>query len=1436
MKKLCNLIIGMMLLCSMSAFAKLTVECEPQTGTVVKGYSETAKQKVTVYATSEGEKVTNLSLLFKLPDGLGVADGQTEGDTESVTFTDAIISANAIIAATVFDGELEIVVAPSIAASIGKLDVTNLPSGVRTALFEIEFAIDLDATDATTLTPQIDVTECSTYTDDVESVTDDLKLSFSLFRETYGFTTNADAKVVLTEDDDPVSIAATDKSLFTAQVWDVEKGGLVDTDAVEFTDATPSDAAAGTVAVDGGKIVYTPAENWNGDFAINYTVKFTELDVTTEGSIDVTVNAVNDKPEIAIVTEDLAVNEGESLSFDMSFFDVDTAWEGFTKTVMLGGTEIAGIWERKVGVPEADLDIYTFTADAPVDFDAVKHPARMATSALTVEIVDMEDAASKETAGADVTINDVDQPTNFDALAVAVTASSDPAVFGSKLTAVLTGEAVDADGDVAEIAYQWYRNGEAVAGETTTALKTAVKKGENWTIEAVATVKPYGDDSTAEEIKSKDDFEINTITIDNTLPERPDDLTLYIIKGTETSKDTPAIKMVDVDDDELEIVITDHGNKNATVEVKDNVISYTVADGQEEEYFGDDADQVKYIVREKDNPEAASEEATLTVNYRENEPPRLTTDPEDAIEVDEVDAEENATSIAITFNASDDDGIESVTCTVPEGWDEVSPLAGEGQTSVNGTFTVKTKGYETLQGAGRNPEEVFTIKLTAKDSKGGERTVEINVTVKDVDRMPTAPVTVAIAPDAPKTESVLTAEADGSVDPDEDDVTYKYEWYVDDVKVEDVDGAELANDNFVKNQKVFVKAYAVTKPYGEEDEKISEEKESDIIEIANTDPALVKVDDAKLEAEEDLEATIALNELVDAVDPDVADGVDTLTFTVTPNFGEEVGTLSYDAEAGVVTFMPAENYNTEGLEVLPTFSVTVSDGEAETEAVEVEITVAAVNDAPTATVADVFIQPDQAGQDVTVALAVTAGPEDESAQQSTLESSEYIAPEDGKALLDGFEVYVDVEAKTMNFTFTVSEDAEIGAEGAIKFTIKDDAGAVSEEYTFKIVLSGTPWYPSVVLPCEHDTEGVVVRMTVDGKQTDVVVKEKNEDDKFVLTPAVYYNSGFKGFDRNAQGDITVYHWSAKSGTGAKCGEIEDGIKVPDYQAPGKPSIEGTDNPNAVKVTAPLASGFELVVTDAADDSVVTYVAQDFIPAENGQMETSATVTLAGLESGKTYNVIAKGINPMGEYGEQCDAFELTTGKAEEWPGNGEFFPPQNWTTTVATDTTNINFKWPVNAKADTYTLRLLDGDGKEERVYNRLTVNSICITDIPVGNYRWYVETSNGEKSDMMLFTITKTAGGDAVITGGYGYRNVLTLFAENLVDGKAYQFDVIYFDDVYKLWAYQLFVGEVSGNNQLTLYGDDVEFFGGANYIMIRPHGNGGDYQTLLINNDEGK
>ena len=1883
-KKLLNLMTAIFVTCSMGAFAALTLEFDPVDATVVKGYSSTTTPSTAIYVTSTGENVTQLIMKIALGDGVTMADGVTAGTTASVTLNKDLFyltsggeidKSQTVVKTSVTDNVLTISMSIAVAGNVPS--ILKLKSGVKAKLCDVAFAVDIDATDETAEATSVfgQVTACKVDKVNYSDYNDEgLTFIFYLLRNSYSFVTNDGAEVTLNEDDAAVAIDATDTALFTAKVWDIAAEAMVATDAVEFVYADPIDSAAGTLDFVDGKIVYTPAPDYNGSFTLNYIADFTELSnsessAIVTGSVNVVVNAVNDAPAIAIVTDPLNVNEGEALTFEMTFEDPDTAWDAFTKTVTLDGAVIAGEWTAgKVITTRADgdADVYTFTATDPVSYETVAHPAKTLAAALVVTLDDNTgDEGAIGTANADVTIIDVDQPTDFGTTTVTIAADPDPAVFGSKLTAVFADDIKDADGDTAEIAYQWYRDGAAVAGETALALNAAVKKGEVWTIKATATVKPYGDEVAAEQ-----EFASNVIEIGNTVPTTAD-AALFIRKmDGGDGVGTAEITMADVDEDELTIVIKTQGTKGTAV-VEGNTIKYTVTD-KAAEFFDNDADTVVFVVNDGTDDSA---EATLTVTYRENPPAEvaittaapetidevddkgeavsftiaiaatdseevtpagitaiewtadegliidstttegldtlaatstivvktngyatldgadrpankefnitanvtdalgavttqkftvtvndvdrlapadftLTFDPEapktednltavvngtpvdpdgdvitgykfawtvDGAAIDDVtgetldqsyfkkgqtiavkaialttpyggeaveneasaeavsaeiintvptiakikgavleatedqaagvyaladfvtvtepdvtdgvdtltytvtpnfdatvgtfsfDAEaltvtftpaENYNTAALealpTFSVAVSDGTETteavdveisvaavndiptaedvalfirkldggdgtgtvevpmsdvegdaltivikkqgakgtaevvgnaiqytvtdltteffddaadvvtfvvndgtddseehtltvtyrenppaeiaITTAAPEAIDEVDDkgdavsftvaisatdseevtpagitkiewTADEGLTidtietegldtlAATSSAVIKTNGYATLDGADRPANQEFTVTATVTDALGATTTETFKVTVNDVDRLAPADFTIAFDPAEPKAEDDLTAVVNGTpADPDGDDIIgYKFVWTVNGAEVAE-DGDVLAAANFKKGDTIAVKAAALTKPYGAEDVENDMMEEAATVVIANTVPALAKIEDAKVEATEDQGAIeYALADFVTAVDPDAADGVDALAYTVTPNFGEEVGTLAFDAESGNVTFTPAPDYNTEGLEALPTFSVTVSDGEATTDAVDVEISVAAVNDAPTATVQDVYILPSQVGSTVTATFAIAAGPEDEAAQQLALAAWAYTGSVDGKALLSGDPTAeIDNDAKTITFSFPVAEDAENGAVGTMVFTMQDDGDpAQTAEFTFKVILSGTPWYPMFVLNCEHeDVEGLMVRIAADGDQTDVVVKDKNDEGKFVLTPATYYNSGFKGFERGVTGGVTVYHWTAKGGAGEECVAEQDDIVVPDYAAPGKPAIEGTDDANVIAVTAPLASGFVLTITDE-NGNLVTTVAQEFGPTGNdGLMESTTTVPLTGLESGKKYKAVAKGVNPMGEYGDDSDEFEidLTDSPATEWPGDGAFYPEQNWTTTIATNSMDVTFKWPVDAKSDSYTLKVFDGDGNAVKTVNGLDVN-MAVVNLPAGNYRWLVETSNGGVSELMLFTIIKNAGNNPVLKNGMGAGNTLLLEAENLTPGATYKYDVIYFDTKYNQWAYQLCIGTADADGALLeLTGDDVTLYEGPNYIMIRPTAQG-SYQTLLIN-----
>ncbi|HCZ9681831.1 TPA: tandem-95 repeat protein, partial [Vibrio parahaemolyticus] len=87
----------------------------------------------------------------------------------------------------------------------------------------------------------------------------------------------------------------------------------------------------GTVEVVDGKLVFTPAENFNGDAEITYTV--TDGQLTDEAKVTVTVNPVNDAPTIKVdavesITED-AVNT-DTVVATLTVRDTDTPEDQLT--------------------------------------------------------------------------------------------------------------------------------------------------------------------------------------------------------------------------------------------------------------------------------------------------------------------------------------------------------------------------------------------------------------------------------------------------------------------------------------------------------------------------------------------------------------------------------------------------------------------------------------------------------------------------------------------------------------------------------------------------------------------------------------------------------------------------------------------------------------------------------------------------------------------------------------------------------------------------------------------------------------------------------------------------------------------------------------------------------------------------------------------------
>ncbi|WP_462052862.1 tandem-95 repeat protein [Vibrio parahaemolyticus] len=179
----------------------------------------------------------------------------------------------------------------------------------------------------------------------------------------------------------------------------------VDGDTLSIQSASvPSDQ--GTVEIVDGKLVFTPAENFNGDAEITYTV--TDGQLTDEAKVTVTVNPVNDAPTIKVdavesITED-AVNT-DTVVATLTVRDTDTSEDQLTVSLennsngyfVLVGDEVKLTQAGVDAVNNDELNLKDLTISASVS-DGV-NPTASDSDSLIVNRVN--DAPTVENAIAD---------------------------------------------------------------------------------------------------------------------------------------------------------------------------------------------------------------------------------------------------------------------------------------------------------------------------------------------------------------------------------------------------------------------------------------------------------------------------------------------------------------------------------------------------------------------------------------------------------------------------------------------------------------------------------------------------------------------------------------------------------------------------------------------------------------------------------------------------------------------------------------------------------------------------------------------------------------------------------------------------------------------------------------------------------------------------
>ncbi|EIZ0689313.1 tandem-95 repeat protein [Vibrio parahaemolyticus] len=186
----------------------------------------------------------------------------------------------------------------------------------------------------------------------------------------------------------------------------------------------------GTVEVVNGKLVFTPAENFNGDAEITYTV--TDGQLTDEAKVTVTVNPVNDAPTIKVdavesITEDAVSTD--TIVATLTVRDTDTSEDQLTVSLennsngyfVLVGDEVKLTQAGVDAVNNDELNLKDLTISASVS-DGVNPTANDSDSLIVNRVNDAptikvdavesitEDAVSTDTVVATLTVRDTDTP------------------------------------------------------------------------------------------------------------------------------------------------------------------------------------------------------------------------------------------------------------------------------------------------------------------------------------------------------------------------------------------------------------------------------------------------------------------------------------------------------------------------------------------------------------------------------------------------------------------------------------------------------------------------------------------------------------------------------------------------------------------------------------------------------------------------------------------------------------------------------------------------------------------------------------------------------------------------------------------------------------------------------------------------------------------
>ncbi|HDM8155352.1 TPA: tandem-95 repeat protein, partial [Vibrio harveyi] len=494
-----------------------------------------------------------------------------------------------------------------------------------------------------------------------------------------------DATVAVTVNpvnDAPVAVndtVATDED--TAVTIDVlANDSDPENDQLTITNASVP-AEQGTVTIVDGKLVFTPAENFNGDATISYTISDGQL--TDDATVAVTVNPVNDAP--VAVNDAVSTDEDTAVTIDVLANDSDPENDQLTITNASVPAE-----QGTVAIVDGKL-VFTpaenFNGDATISYTISDGQLTDdATVAVTVNPVNDAPVAVNDTVSTDedtaVTIDVLANDSDPENDTLTITAASVPAEQGT--VAIVDGKLV-------------FTPAENFNGDAT--ISYTISDGQLTDDATVAvTVNPVNDAPVAvnDAVSTDEDTAVTIDVLANDSDPENDTLTI-------TAASVPAEQgTVAIVDGKLVFTPAENFNGDAT-------ISYTISDGQ----LSDDATVAVTVNPIQDAPVFTQD--SYEFNYDENIDENVVIGQVSANDVD-------GSNITYSIKSGNDNG-----------WFEIN---------ANGEITLTTAGAAAAANDFEALANVHNIVVTATgtDDPGTPLSTDINVTLNEQNVNDNAPV------------------------------------------------------------------------------------------------------------------------------------------------------------------------------------------------------------------------------------------------------------------------------------------------------------------------------------------------------------------------------------------------------------------------------------------------------------------------------------------------------------------------------------------------------------------------------------------------------------------------------------------------------------------------------------------------------------------------